>query len=136
MKKETQLISLIFTQKYQSKPIIIYILAILHQAWIKTSSLLPISVSPLRVFDLKQGNYIEIEVKPKNDQLKRIEADARGKSIKSSFDLFSNYVRKVISENHIYAMYQEGNVQRDDNGQLNSCTPHCKYMFSIGMETP
>ena len=73
----------------------------------------------LRIFDLKKGNYLQIDFKPKNDQLKTIEADAQGKSIKSSFDLFSYYSSTVISTNHIYVKYQEGNVQRDDNGEFN-----------------
>lgn len=73
----------------------------------------------IRIFNLKKGGYTEVSVSPKNKQLDKIEPDARGMSISSSFDLFSYYKSVVISENRIYAKYQEGNVQSDGQGGWN-----------------
>jgi len=71
----------------------------------------------LRVYDLNKSVYTEVSVKPENDQIKDVKADARGVSIQSR-GMFIYYQSVVISENYIYAKYQEGSFPESGRGEV------------------
>ena len=61
----------------------------------------------IRVFDLKDHSFQEIELKPKNEQISKLVPDQRGKSIANGIEMFNYQGLIKISNNFIVSFYQE-----------------------------
>lgn len=65
----------------------------------------------LRIFDLSNGSFKDIELEPENEQISKLIPDQRGKSIANGIDMFSYQKQVKISKNFIVSDYQESITQ-------------------------
>ncbi len=66
----------------------------------------------IRVFDLSDGSFNDIELKPKNEQITKLVPDQRGKSIANGLDMFKYLSQVGVSQDLILADYQERAYER------------------------
>lgn len=66
----------------------------------------------IRVFDLSDGSFNDIELKPKNEQITKLVPDQRGKSIANGLDMFKYLSQVGVSQDLILADYQERTLER------------------------
>ncbi|WP_170836497.1 BF3164 family lipoprotein [Roseivirga pacifica] len=66
----------------------------------------------VRIFDIESQKSKYIEFQPKNKQIENIKVAGNGKSVDNS-KMFSYYFNVEVSDNRIYALYQESILIRD-----------------------
>lgn len=88
----------------------------------------------LRVFDLRDGSYQDLELEPKNKQVTKVVPDKRDMSIGNSLDMFSYQGQVKISDDFIVSDYQETiykKVAMTERGNLESVPQTDKYLLVI-----
>ena len=66
----------------------------------------------IRIFDLRDGSFRDIELEPKNEQITKIVPDQRGMSIANGLEMFHYQERVKISEDFIVSYYQEESFKK------------------------
>lgn len=94
------------------------------------------SVPLIRVFDLGDGAYTDIELKPKNEQISKLVPDQRGRSIANGIEMFNYQGNVEMSNDLVVSDYQENifkKVAMTDQGniQLVPQTDRFLLVFSI-----
>lgn len=69
-------------------------------------------VPMLRLFSLPDGSYRDIHLKPKNDQIKNLKPDSRGKSIENGIEMLLYFARVSLGRDYIVAEYQESKFRK------------------------
>ena len=61
----------------------------------------------IRVFNLPKGDYLDIPIKPKHQQIDKIVPDPRGRSISNGMQMIAYLSRTKLSKDFIVATYEE-----------------------------
>ncbi len=75
----------------------------------------------IRLFDLPSGEYLDVNLKPKNEQIKNLKTDPRDKSIANGIEMISYLSNGKLGQNRFVVLYQESNFKRvamTDRGNL------------------
>lgn len=91
----------------------------------------------LRVFDLSNGSFNDIELEPKSEQISKLIPDQRGKSIANGIDMFSYQKQVKISKDFILSDYQESiteMVKATEQGNARSVPQTDRFLLLFSIE--
>ncbi len=91
----------------------------------------------IRLFDLKEGLFKDIQLKPKNDQISKVIPDQNGKSVGNGLEMFSYQGQVKLSNDLIVSDYQEKIYKRvtmTERGNLESIPQSERFLLVLSRD--